>query len=90
MYASIQIEKTVADWMARRDRHDWSEADQVELTAWLSASTAHHLAYIRLQVAWQRVLRLKAVAAGAELAQMRSRALRVDVCAIEEVGSMQS
>jgi transmembrane sensor len=59
-----QIEKAAAAWLVRRDREQWSNADQTEFQAWLSASTAHRLAFIRLQAAWQQAGRLKAVAAG--------------------------
>jgi len=59
-----QIEKAAAAWLVRRDREEWNNADQAEFQAWLSASTAHRLAFIRLQAAWQQAGRLKALAAG--------------------------
>lgn len=59
-----QIERAAAAWLVRRDREKWSNADQAEFQAWLSASTAHRLAFIRLQAAWQQAGRLKALAAG--------------------------
>ena len=58
------MELAAAAWLARRDREEWSDADQAELHAWLSASTAHRVAFIRLQAAWQQAGRLKALAAG--------------------------
>jgi transmembrane sensor len=64
MHDSKQIEERAAGWLARRDGDAWSAADQAALTQWLDASTAHHVAYIRLQAAWRRARRLKALAAG--------------------------
>jgi ferric-dicitrate binding protein FerR (iron transport regulator) len=63
MHNSTQIEETAANWLARRDGEGWSAADQAEWTVWLGASTAHRVAYIRLEAAWQRARRLKALAA---------------------------
>ncbi len=59
-----QIEQVAAAWLARRDREDWSEADDAGLSAWLSASTAHRVAFLRLETAWGETGRLKALAAG--------------------------
>jgi transmembrane sensor len=59
-----QIEKAAAAWLVRRDREEWNKADQAAFQAWLSASTAHRLAFVRLQAAWQQAGRLKALAAG--------------------------
>jgi transmembrane sensor len=59
-----QIEKSAAAWLVRRDREEWSKADEAEFQTWLSASTAHRLAFIRLQAAWEHAGRLKVLAAG--------------------------
>lgn len=61
---SVQIEKSAAAWLARRDRGDWGDADQAQLDAWLRASTAHRVAFIRLDAAWKQALRLNTFAAG--------------------------
>jgi transmembrane sensor len=67
MIDSLQIEEMAANWLARRDGEEgWSAADQAALTAWLDVSTAHRVAYIRLEAAWQRARRLKALEAGAQ------------------------
>ncbi len=50
-----------ADWHDRRERGDWSEADQIALDAWLAASPAHVVAYLRVDAAWQRADRLSAL-----------------------------
>ena len=64
MESHRQIEQAAAAWLVRRDREEWNNADQAKLHAWLSASTAHRVAFIRLQAAWQQADRLKALAAG--------------------------
>ncbi len=61
---SREIEQTAATWLARRDGAHWGERDQRELNAWLSASVAHRVAFIRLDAAWQQTGRLKALGAG--------------------------
>ncbi|MGJ4728089.1 FecR family protein [Luteimonas sp. SDU101] len=60
------IERIAADWLARRGDagRAWTDADQRALDAWLSASTAHQVAYIRLDAVWQQADRLKALGAG--------------------------
>ncbi len=45
--------------MVRREGEAWREADQAALDAWLSASTAHRVAFVRLQNAWSGAQRLK-------------------------------
>ena len=61
---SKQIETTASEWLARRDSGNWSEADQSSLNDWLRASTAHRVAYLRLEAAWAEAGRLKALGAG--------------------------
>jgi len=51
-------------WLARRDAAGWSLADEDALAAWLGASTAHKVAFIRLEAAWNASRRLKALGAG--------------------------
>lgn len=62
--SSRQIEQTAAAWLARRDAGDWSERDQAQLDAWLDASVAHRVAFVRLDAAWRQTDRLKALGAG--------------------------
>lgn len=63
-----RIEQTAADWLVRQSDSDrpWTEADQAALDAWLSASAAHQVAYIRLKTVWKGADRLKALGAGLE------------------------
>jgi transmembrane sensor len=62
-----QIEAAAADWIAERDRADGGlpPARQAALEAWLNASTAHRVAFLRLDHAWHRADRLRALQAAA-------------------------
>jgi transmembrane sensor len=60
---SLQIEELAGQWLARRDRSDWSERDEAEFQAWLEQSTAHTVAFVRLEAAWKQAKRLKALSA---------------------------
>jgi transmembrane sensor len=64
MASSRQIEEIAAAWLARRDAGSWSEKDRSELDAWLEESTAHRVAFLRLEAAWRQSDRLKALGAG--------------------------
>ena len=63
------IEGRAADWIAERDSHSGHfPADRAAaLEAWLSASTAHRVAFLRLEHAWQRADRLRALQGAAPL-----------------------
>jgi len=52
------IKTRAAAWLERRDRADWSDADQAELDAWLAESTENYLFYHRVASAWARSQRL--------------------------------
>lgn len=65
---SRQIERVAADWLAQRDGDGWTAADDARLSAWLSVATAHRVAFLRLEAAWEESGRLKALAAGREAA----------------------
>lgn len=64
MASSRQIELIASTWLAKRDAGAWSEHDQAELDAWLNASIAHRVAFLRLDAAWLQGDRLKALGAG--------------------------
>lgn len=63
-----QIERIAAEWLAQRDSDRWTDDDDVRLADWLSASTAHRVAFLRLEAAWEESGRLKALAAGRDAA----------------------
>jgi len=58
-----EIERTAAAWLARRES-GWSDAEHAQFLSWLQASTAHRVAWIRLETGWRRAARLKALGAG--------------------------
>lgn len=64
MASSRQIEQAAAAWLARRESGAWSGADQAGLDAWLAESTAHRVAFLRLDSAWRESGRLAALGAG--------------------------
>ena len=66
MASSTRIERTAAAWLARRDGEDWQASAEAEFQAWLCESTAHRVAFLRLQSAWAQSGRLKALGAGIE------------------------
>lgn len=57
----MDIEKRAANWLADRDRDDWTAEDQARLDGWLAQSPAHEIAYWRLETAWARTERLAAL-----------------------------
>ncbi len=65
MESSRKIEEQALAWLARRDSGRWSEAEESALEQWLRADTAHRVAFLRLEVGWERTARLKAFGVGA-------------------------
>jgi transmembrane sensor len=61
---STKIEEQAAAWLVRRQSEEWSATDAAELAAWLEASTAHRVAFLRLEVGWEQTERLTALGAG--------------------------
>jgi len=55
------VRAEAAEWLARRDRGPWSDADQSELDTWLAKSFTHATAFWRLDAAWERADRLNAL-----------------------------
>ena len=64
MRGSERIEQHAARWLARRDGEGWGVQDEAALESWLAESTAHRVAFVRLQSAWDMGDRLKALGAG--------------------------
>jgi len=55
------VRAQAAEWLARRDRGPWGEADQAALEAWMAQSWANATAFWRLDAAWNRADRLSAM-----------------------------
>jgi transmembrane sensor len=62
---SLEIEEQAGAWLAKRDGGEWSAEEQARFARWLGASTAHRVAFLRLEEMWDRALRLQALGAGA-------------------------
>ncbi|MEQ1514265.1 MAG: FecR domain-containing protein [Lysobacteraceae bacterium] len=62
--SSSRIELAASEWLARRESGDWSDTDRAGLDVWLEDSTAHRVAFLRLESAWTESARLKALGAG--------------------------
>ena len=56
-----RIEDHAAALLARRDSGTWTSHDEAELRAWTAEATAHRVALLRFQAAWQAARRLKAL-----------------------------
>ncbi len=61
---SMAIEQAAAGWLAHRDGGHWGDADEAALARWLDVDTAHRVAFLRLQAAWEESGRLQALGAG--------------------------
>ena len=73
MASSRQIEQSAAAWLAGRDGEGWRPQDQASLEAWLIQSTAHRVAFLRLEAAWEHSGRLKALGAGTQAGSLPAR-----------------
>lgn len=71
--SSLHVERIAADWLARRDGDVWTDADAHALEAWLAATTAHRVAFLRLEGAWHESARLQALGAGVRDGSRRTR-----------------
>ncbi|RYG99052.1 MAG: hypothetical protein EON58_05180, partial [Alphaproteobacteria bacterium] len=62
-----KIEQIASDWIVRRSNPDgsWSSEDQCALEAWLAEGTARKVAFLRLDVAWQRANKIRTLAGNA-------------------------
>lgn len=52
------ISTQAGEWLIAKSTAEWSAEDQEKLDAWLAQSSAHTLAYWRLEAAWQSAGRL--------------------------------
>jgi len=52
------IESEAANWLQRQQFWKWTSDDQAQFDAWLSQTTAHRIAYVRVSEAWNRTHRL--------------------------------
>lgn len=58
MSRAAMIEARAAEWLVRRDRADWSPADDDALDRWLNEDVGHKAAFWRLEAGWAAADRL--------------------------------
>lgn len=56
-----RIDEAAGGWFARRESGEWTPADQERLDQWLEESPLHRVAWLRIEHAWERAERLKAL-----------------------------
>lgn len=66
-HPSSLIDEQAAAWLAERDRAEdaWPAERQAALAVWLNQSTAHRVAFLRLESAWRRADRLQVLRSAA-------------------------
>ena len=59
-----RLQDEAVTWLVRRDGNEWSQETQTQFDDWLAQSTAHRVAFLRLEAGWEGARRLKALGAG--------------------------
>jgi len=67
--------QAAADWIIRREDGQWSDADQADFDAWLSASDGNRAAYWRLKHSWRQADRIGALGQEAPIAPVDRTAM---------------
>ena len=73
------VEMRAAEFVERRDDADWTDSDEQHFAQWLEESSAHRVAFLRLNASWQRTERLAALktpAFGASAATPQAKRFR--------------
>ena len=92
---SEQIEGIAAAWVARRESGTWGADEQGTLDAWLNASTAHRVAFLRLHAAWNRLERLSSLGAPIdskmnEATDFQTRSTDIEIATLFEAAQTES
>jgi len=61
---SEPVEEAAVRWFMCQQSGAWNDADQARLDAWLDASVAHRIQYLRIKNAWEKSDCMKALGAG--------------------------
>jgi transmembrane sensor len=56
-----EIDLHASAWIERRDRGNWNEEDESDLTVWLDENPANRITFWRMEAAWHRTERLAAL-----------------------------
>lgn len=79
---ALDIERTAADWLVKRTSGTWTDQQQTELEAWIDASLAHRIAYVRLETVWHQSGRLQALGAATTPGQVPPRGTWLDTASL--------
>ncbi|WP_269714821.1 FecR family protein [Caulobacter sp. NIBR2454] len=69
------IDKEAVDWVVRRDRGPWTEADQADLDLWLQGDRRRQGAFLRAEAGWAKLDRASVLAADSAAARALSPSL---------------
>lgn len=61
MTRADELDTIAAQWIVRREKGEWSAADQSEFDTWLAQAPGNRIAWLRLTDVWSRAGRLKAL-----------------------------
>ncbi|MEJ0040387.1 MAG: FecR domain-containing protein [Gammaproteobacteria bacterium] len=82
-------ELAAAAWIARRERGEWNDDQQAELTAWIEASLDNRVAWLRTQAAWDQTKRLQSLSTSAAPGNVPTREqLRVPFFGAADSGAL--
>ena len=48
-----RLQDEAVTWLVRRDGNEWSQETQTQFDDWLAQSTAHRVAFLRLEAGWE-------------------------------------
>lgn len=94
MSQAHDIEERAAQWVIRREQPDWSDGDAAQLDVWLNESTAHRVAFWRLEHGWQEADRIASLGVERELprfvaARWQPWAMAASLAALISIGGVQ-
>lgn len=73
MSEASRIEEQAATFRARQEEAHWTDQDQSRLDAWLEESTAHRVAWLRMDYGWRRLDRLASLRSPSAEMPVRAR-----------------
>jgi len=83
---SLEIEAAADAWLHRKDLGPWDAATAAAFEQWLAESPRHGVAYLRLEYAWERAERLKALRRpDREVPPLGARSSQASACLTPEV-----
>jgi transmembrane sensor len=71
------VDRQAASWLQRQQFWNWTTDDQTQFNSWLDQSTAHRIAYVRVNDAWNRTHRLTILRAPVPAREAERTGLRI-------------